>query len=118
MSGAFLAQRGAGDHTFLLPSSAPGTDRSMRDDEPSRTASWIAMCRSWGEFLPAEARLADDPYAGLLGDARAARWLRRARQAPWLARALVRAVRPARAWIVYMQVRTRILDDVVRDFVA
>jgi methyltransferase (TIGR00027 family) len=90
----------------------------MRDDEPSRTASWIAMCRSWGEFLPAEARLADDPYAGLLGDARAARWLRRARQAPWLARALVRAVRPARAWIVYMQVRTRILDDVVRDFVA
>src|SRR4051794_9163052 len=88
----------------------------MKDDEPSQTASWFAICRSCGEFLPAEARLAEDPHGALLADPRAARWLRRARRVPRLTRTVVRMVRPARAWILYLQVRTRVIDDVMRDF--
>jgi methyltransferase (TIGR00027 family) len=90
----------------------------MKDDQPSQTASWIAICRSCGEFLPQEARLAEDPYGALLADPRAARWLRRARRVPRLTRTVVRLVRPARAWILYLQVRTRLIDDVIRAFLS
>lgn len=90
----------------------------MRDDAPSRTAQWVAAARGLGRLLPEAVRLADDPY-GL------------AFSAPGIARLVdrTRGTRPDRAetvarapglslWIVYMQVRTRLLDDAVRGFVA
>jgi methyltransferase (TIGR00027 family) len=90
----------------------------MRDDAPSRTAQWVAAARGMGRLLPESIRLADDPYGLAFASPRIARLVDHAR-----------AARPARAealahvpglslWIAYMQVRTRLLDDAVRGFVA
>ncbi len=87
----------------------------MRRDRPSRTAAWVAACRTLGAWLPAEARLADDPYgalfAGKLAPAVAAI---AALPAPVRAR-LVRTS-PLAEWVAYLQVRTRVLDDALLDF--
>ena len=88
----------------------------MRETEPSRTAAWVAVTRGLGALLPADARLIDDPYGlQFAGSGPAGRWARAAaeRDARWLAR-----LPGAQAWIIYMQVRTRVLDDAVRAFVA
>jgi methyltransferase (TIGR00027 family) len=82
----------------------------MRDEVPSRTAAWVAACRSYGAALPDAARLVEDPYgatfAGLGGGG----------VTP--PAALVRWVTPFRRWVMYMQVRTRVLDDAMLAFVA
>lgn len=84
----------------------------MRDDgTPSRTAQWVAAARQLGRLLPPDARLADDPYGGAF-------------TSPAVARLIARAPRPfgavpgLRTWILYMQVRTRVIDDALRAFVA
>jgi methyltransferase (TIGR00027 family) len=88
----------------------------MRDDTPSRTAAWVAAARGLGHLLPADVRLADDPYGTAFAGARLARFLDRFAQAD-VARRL--AAGPGLGtWILYMQVRTRVLDDEVRRFVA
>ena len=90
----------------------------MRDDAPSRTAQWVAAARGMGRLLPESVRLADDPYGLAFASPSIARIVDRTRD-----------TRPARAeaiahvpglslWIAYMQVRTRLLDDAVRSFVA
>jgi methyltransferase (TIGR00027 family) len=84
----------------------------MRDDTPSRTAQWVAAARGMGSLLPADVRIADDPYGVAFSSTRISRMLGDDR-----ARALA-MVPGLRTWIVYMQVRTRVLDDAVRDFVA
>ena len=81
----------------------------MREGTPSRTAAWVAAARSMGTLLPPEARLADDPYglrfaAGLDGP-------------PPGSGLAVRWFLPMRVWVMYMQVRTRILDDILLAFV-
>jgi methyltransferase (TIGR00027 family) len=77
----------------------------MRADRPSFTAAWVAAARALGARLPPEARLADDPYG-----------LRFARAHP-LVRTIARAglVPPMRAFVLYMQLRTRAIDDVCRE---
>ena len=75
-------------------------------NRPSITAAWVAACRSFGVLLPERERLADDPYG-----ARFARTTPLFRT-PRLARTLF----PRRA-IVYMQVRTRAIDDALLAFV-
>jgi methyltransferase (TIGR00027 family) len=76
-------------------------------ERASFTAAWVAGCRSLGVVLPEEARIADDPYG--------------ARFAPPTMRAMIRMPALARAGlkrsIVYMQVRTRVLDDALHEFV-
>src|SRR5512140_746905 len=87
----------------------------MRDDTPSHTAQWVAAARGLGRLLPEAVRIADDPYglaflssgvAGLVN-----------RSADGQAEAFAR-IPGLRKWIMYMQVRTRIIDDDVRAFVA
>jgi methyltransferase (TIGR00027 family) len=85
----------------------------MRAFEPSRTAAWVAASRGLATYLPEDARLAEDPYglafAGRLSHAIA----RGARRFPRLgARAL------AREHLLSMQIRTRVLDDVLRGFLV
>ncbi|HWU89141.1 MAG TPA: SAM-dependent methyltransferase [Kofleriaceae bacterium] len=98
----------------------------MRDDTPSRTAAWVATARQLGQLLPDEIRLVDDPY----GAAFTSRWIAslieqaiagEGSHAP-LDKAL-RALRGPltgmpgmRRWILYMQVRTRVIDDAIRAF--
>jgi methyltransferase (TIGR00027 family) len=84
----------------------------MRDDTPSRTAQWVAAARGLGMLLPANVRLAEDPYGVAFSSSRIAKLIgdnnpRTLASIPGL-----------KTWIVYMQVRTRVLDDAVRSFVA
>jgi methyltransferase (TIGR00027 family) len=81
----------------------------MRDDRPSTTAAWVAGWRGLGCLIDPAHRLADDPSGLELGG----RWARvMARMGPRLLRL------PAVAnWVGYMQVRTRLIDDVLLAFV-
>ena len=84
----------------------------MRDDTPSRTAQWVAAARGLGMLLPDDVRIADDPFGVAFSSPRIARILEERNP-----RAL--ATLPGlKTWVVYMQVRTRVLDDAVRAFVA
>ena len=85
----------------------------MRDDSPSRTAAWVAAARQLGQLLPPEARLVDDPYGAAFTSPAFARTIERDR-----GRLRPLAATPGlRTWILYMQVRTRVIDDALRTFV-
>ena len=103
----------------------------MRDDTPSRTAAWVAAARHFGRLLPEGVRIADDPYGAIFTSATLAGLIEQAiAEAPPDDRALslgnaLRTVRHPvtripglRSWILYMQVRTRVIDDALRAFVA
>ncbi len=83
----------------------------MRDDTPSRTAQWVAAARGLGMLLPDDVRVADDPYGLAFTSTRLAALL--AERGP---KGLA-ALPGMRTWIVYMQIRTKLLDDAVRRFV-
>jgi methyltransferase (TIGR00027 family) len=88
----------------------------MRDGTPSRTAQFVAAARGLAMLLPDDVRIAEDPYGVAFASPQLAKLISdRDHSSP--ARALV-AVPGLRAWIAYMQVRTRLLDDAVREFVA
>jgi methyltransferase (TIGR00027 family) len=76
----------------------------VKNDRPSVTAAWVAACRGLYELLPENERLARDDYG--------TRFLAAAR----LPRSAARMIFPKRA-LLYMQVRTRVIDDVMLDFV-
>jgi methyltransferase (TIGR00027 family) len=86
----------------------------VRDDLPSRTAAFVAAARQLGQLLPDEARLIDDPYGAAFTSRRAAGVLDRETQ----------RLRPLGAmpgvkqWILYMQVRTRLIDDALGEYLA
>jgi methyltransferase (TIGR00027 family) len=90
----------------------------MRDDAPSRTAQWVAAARGMGRLLPEAVRIADDPYGLAFASPSIARLVDRTRdERPGRAQAIAR-VPGLSLWIVYMQVRTRLIDDAVRAFAA
>lgn len=90
----------------------------MRDDAPSRTAQWVAAARGMGRLLPEAVRIADDPYGLVFASPSIARLVDRTRdERPGRAQAIAR-VPGLSLWIAYMQVRTRLIDDAVRAFVA
>ncbi|HEY0251568.1 MAG TPA: SAM-dependent methyltransferase [Kofleriaceae bacterium] len=75
------------------------------------TAAWVAAARTFGELLPDELHLADDPYGAAFANTRLPERLARTQ----LGRRL--ALAPGLGtWIMYMQVRTRVLDDIARTF--
>jgi methyltransferase (TIGR00027 family) len=86
----------------------------MREHTPSRTAAWVAVARGMADRLPPEAQLALDPYGTAFED----------RMRMRLQTALERIGVPLQKfpgvtrWILYMQVRTRVIDDALRAFVA
>src|SRR5215208_2081213 len=86
----------------------------MRHDTPSFTAASVAALRGLGALLPADARIADDPYGARFAG-RLAPLIALAQRVPALGRA---ATWPLRHWVAYLQVRTRAIDDVLLDFVG
>ncbi len=85
----------------------------VKDARPSLTAAWVAAARTFGTLLPAELQLAHDPYGAAFANTHLPERLTGSR----LGRAL--AVRPGLGtWVLYMQIRTRVLDDHVRAFIA
>ncbi|HEU4614448.1 MAG TPA: class I SAM-dependent methyltransferase, partial [Kofleriaceae bacterium] len=82
----------------------------MRDEAPSRTAAWVAAARQMAQLLPPEAQLAPDPYGAAFSYPRLRGKLDRLRP--------LAETRAFKQWILYMQVRTRVIDDALRAFVA
>ena len=83
----------------------------MREDTPSRTAQWVAAARGLGMLLPDDVRIADDPYGVAFASTRIQKLIEE-RHPTMLAR-----MPGFKTWIAYMQVRTKLLDDAVRNFV-
>jgi len=90
----------------------------MRDDTPSRTAQLIAAARGMGRLLPDDVRIADDPYGLAFSSPGIARLVDRTHDTRPDRGAAIARIPGLSMWIVYMQVRTRLVDDVVRGFVA
>lgn len=89
----------------------------MRDEHASVTAMWVALCRGLSESLPVEARLCVDPY-GLAFSGSLVRWLGQATPHVPPLRAIVRARRgPFYRLALWLQMRTRVIDDVLLAFV-
>lgn len=85
----------------------------MKAHEASWTARWVAWMRALADHLPDDERLATDPHAaGFTWPTAAA-----ASSRPWLGRALIRFL-PLRYNVLSLQLRTRVIDDAARAFVA
>jgi methyltransferase (TIGR00027 family) len=80
----------------------------MRETKASFTAQFVALCRGLGHELPRDAQLVNDRFGPRF--ATGALSLAAGGFSPVFARV-------ARTFLVYMQVRTRTIDDVVREFV-
>jgi methyltransferase (TIGR00027 family) len=78
-------------------------------NRPSRTAEWVAFSRTLGRKLPHDARLADDPFGALFAGTAASFFS-----------SVAPAVLTLPLWpaALYMQVRTRAIDDALHAFVA
>jgi methyltransferase (TIGR00027 family) len=76
----------------------------VKNDRPSVTAAWVAACRGLYALLPEREQLARDDFG--------TRFLAAAQ----LPNVVTRKIFPRRA-LLYMQVRTRVIDDVMLDFV-
>jgi methyltransferase (TIGR00027 family) len=85
----------------------------MKADRPSFTAAWVAACRGLAASLPEGARLADDPFGLRFGGPAAEAVARAAARFPRLGARLL-----ASDLVLSMQLRTRVLDDELRRFVA
>jgi len=78
-------------------------------DRPSITAALVAAVRTIGRKLPVDAQLAEDPYGASFGG----------RGVAFVARHVPRLVTlPIWPFVLYMQVRTRVLDDALHAFVT
>jgi methyltransferase (TIGR00027 family) len=89
----------------------------MKDGRASVTAKIVAAARALAPLLPDDARLVTDPYAARALTRVAAEALGALAASPTPLRALVQgALLPALPWTLYMQVRTRALDDALRAF--
>jgi methyltransferase (TIGR00027 family) len=82
---------------------------NVKEERPSVTAAIVATFRSLGDLLPADVQLAHDPYgAKFVGP-----WMEKVisigRRAPVLPGAIAR-------YVMYMQLRTRAIDDVLLAF--
>ena len=85
----------------------------MRDDDPSRTAELVCICRAVARRDPPQVRLLDDPYAerflGPLHKAAGRAYAATRRFGPRLVSALGPSI------VTYIQVRHRFIDDALRD---
>jgi methyltransferase (TIGR00027 family) len=91
----------------------------VRDDTPSRTAAWVAAARQLGRLLPEDVRIADDPFGAAFTSLSLARMIEDAAGGGFAGiRGPLAKLPGLSRWIVYMQVRTRVIDDIVRAFVA
>lgn len=89
--------------------------RDAQKESASRTAGLVAFCRGIGRFLPVDAQLIRDPYGVAFGGPAAEQLVRAMDRAPNVARAIIEALEP-RASVLWMQLRSRAIDDAIRDF--
>ncbi len=90
----------------------------MRKAKVSRTAQWVATCRGLSGLLPPCERICIDPYAldfGGRGAKLLANLARKRRGIVWSG--LLR-VRPIALSLYWVQLRTRLIDELVTQFIA
>lgn len=85
--------------------------------EASRTAQWVAAARTFGGQLPEELVLAEDPYGLSFSDGAASRVATALLRHPRLLRSTLAHAGPLTSFLLWMQLRTRALDDVLLEFV-
>ncbi len=85
--------------------------------EASRTAEWVAAARSVGGLLPSELALARDPYGVLYARGLVRGVAELLLRHPRWARALLPHAGPLTSFLLWMQLRTRALDDLLLEFV-
>jgi methyltransferase (TIGR00027 family) len=91
----------------------------MRPHRASFTAAFVATCRGLSPLLPRNVRLVDDPLGARVAGHAFAAVVNGLAQSPGLLRALAWVpLAPLFPWAVYMQVRTKALDDALLGFVA
>jgi methyltransferase (TIGR00027 family) len=89
----------------------------MQRDRPSFTAAWVAACRGLAALLPPEAHIAEDRFGVRFGGRLASAMARVGGIAPGLTSGVVTRMPPLLRSILYLQVRTRAIDDAMLDFV-
>jgi hypothetical protein len=88
----------------------------MRKEKPSLTAQWVAMWRGLGRFFARDMRLVDDPYGLAFSPWTVKVMAACLRLLPLAGRFLFRRT-PLFGLAAWLQLRTRIIDDWLRDFV-
>lgn len=91
--------------------------REARDERASRTAGLVAFCRGIARFLPHDAQLVADPFGVTFAGPSAQRVVRWMDRSPRMAGRLIEALEP-RASVLWMQLRTRAIDDALIAFAA
>jgi methyltransferase (TIGR00027 family) len=90
----------------------------MRPHRASFTAAFVAVCRGLSPLLPESARLVTDPHGARLAGPAGEALVNALASGPEALRALSwGALWPMLPWVIYMQVRTRALDDALLRFV-
>jgi methyltransferase (TIGR00027 family) len=87
----------------------------MKDGQPSKTASFVAMWRALGETLPPEARLCRDPLGWGFAPPAVAKLRPLVQRFPRLASRVLLAS-PLRRLLLWLQLRTRAIDDITEAF--
>lgn len=90
----------------------------MQTNRPSQTAAWVAAMRGLDVLLPVDARLIEDPLGVEFGESIVGDVARAARRHPRIAKRALRLIPPLHRMVLWMQVRTRVLDEIVRKFRA
>jgi methyltransferase (TIGR00027 family) len=85
---------------------------------PSLTAAWVAFARAAGGHLPEELVLATDPHGARFAEAPARVLSALANKAPRLTHALLLNAWVLTDLVLWMQLRTRAIDDVLLQFLA
>ncbi|MFT3924987.1 MAG: SAM-dependent methyltransferase [Myxococcales bacterium] len=90
----------------------------MRRNQASATAAWVAAARGVGRLLPERLQLAEDRFGAELADGVVGAFARFCLRHPELGRSVVSAGGPLTAFLLWMQLRTRALDDILQRFAA
>ncbi len=85
--------------------------------EASLTAQWVAAARTVAGLLPAELVIARDPFGLEFTHGTTRRLAELLMSQPLLSRALLPHAGPLTAFLLWMQLRTRALDDILLEFV-
>ena len=88
----------------------------MHDDRPSQTAAWVAAWRGLAPWLPEGGQLASDPFGLAFTPAMGRPLIDLAARAPSVTRRLLNGG-PLARMILWLQLRTRSLDDLMLAFV-
>lgn len=90
-------------------------DHLVREGKPSKTAAYVATWRALGDCLPPEVRLCHDPLGWAFSPPEVA-WLRAiVRRFPGASWSALRRT-PLRRLLLWMQLRTRAIDDLAIEF--